>query len=101
MSDKTMTEIEPTQGDRDAAADYMAERGYDWGFCGDVREGRVEHPLPIHFARHRLAALEEAAKAVEAMEQPIDWDLSHPGSIANNTKRHIATAIRNLKEPPR
>ena len=58
------------QCDRDAAADYMSAQDYDWGYCGDVREGRVEHPLPGLFAAHRIAAEtafaeREAAKDAE------------------------------------
>lgn len=42
------------QSDREAAADWMSCQSYDWGFCGDVRSGRVESDLVAAFARHRI-----------------------------------------------
>lgn len=53
-------EVEVTQVDRDAAADYLNDCGWDWGACGDIREGRISHSVVQAFARHRLASLSPA-----------------------------------------
>lgn len=47
---------EVTQADRDAAADWMSTKSYDWGYCGDIRSGKVENDIVQHFASHRIAA---------------------------------------------
>ena len=57
--------VEVRQEDRDAVADYLFEHGGDWGFCGDVREGRIDHPLTnllaAHAANTRAKVIEECA----------------------------------------
>lgn len=64
-------QVEVTQADRDAAADYLAACGWDWGACGDIREGRVDHPVVQAFARHRQAAIQKArADALGEAVQP-------------------------------
>ncbi len=49
--------VQVTQADRDSAADYLDATGADWGFCGDVRNGRVKHPIADLIAKVRLEAL--------------------------------------------
>ena len=61
-----MTETPITQADRDAAADWMSTKSYDWGYCGDIRQGRVSHDLVQAFARH------VAAERAEMTWQPIE-----------------------------
>lgn len=53
-----------TQADRDAAADYLDACGWDWGACGDIRSGRVEHPVVKAFAQHRLNAKAEFIRSL-------------------------------------
>lgn len=105
-----MPQVKVTDADRGRAADYMSERDYDWGYCGDVRAGRVEHPLPAHFARHRIAALEDAAKVADRRaafyaKRRDDPHLSEPArQLADHkydTAANLATAIRTLKGSPR
>lgn len=48
-----------TQEDRDAAADWMSAKSYDWGYCADVRSGKVENDLVHSFAAHRIAGIEQ------------------------------------------
>jgi hypothetical protein len=55
MTEQATEAVLVIQADRDAAADWMSTQSYDWGFCGDVRSDRVEHDLPIAFAKHRIA----------------------------------------------
>ncbi len=92
--------VVPTQQDRDSAADYLDACGWDWGACGDIREGRIDHPVVQALASHRLAALEEAARVAEG-----ELMLAHDGFDLtgfrgeNGVARMIAGAIRSLKEP--
>jgi hypothetical protein len=59
--------VEVTQADRDAAADALDAMGVDWGACGDVRSGRVEHPLPQAFAAHAAREREGMIAWLRAM----------------------------------
>ncbi len=70
--------VEVTQADREAAANWMGQKSYDWGFCGDVREGRVEHDLPQAFATHRIEStaalqseLDARAATIEALQKRV------------------------------
>jgi len=60
-----MTDI--TQADREAAADWLSTKIYDWGYCGDVRSGKVEDHLVDAFAAHRLATQTAIAKMLDEM----------------------------------
>jgi hypothetical protein len=75
-----------TQGDREAAADWMSEQNYDWGFCGDVRAGRVEHDLPLAFARHRLSAFSAGERA--GIERAAEVAVSGSASKPKRHHRH-------------
>lgn len=81
--------VEINQADREAAASIAV--------LVEMRElilaGRADdHAEP--FARHRIAALEEAAKVVEKWIEPV---MATPHE--NATYRSIATAIRAMKGP--
>ena len=57
-----------TQADRDAAADWLAEDGLDWGYCGDVRKGIHDHALAEAFTKHREDAERPLLERIEALE---------------------------------
>jgi hypothetical protein len=110
------TPIKVTQADRDAAADYLDTCGWDWGACGDVREGLVDHPVVQAFALHRIAAeqnaLERAARVAEkraedrfaecGIREPDTNATYYEGSWAGSLEEldeedwAIASAVRNL-----
>jgi hypothetical protein len=83
----------------------MSEQNYDWGFCGDVRAGRVEHDLPLAFARHRLSAFSagERAGIERAAEVAAAEEIAKRGGSGGSFQEArrsqsgiIATAIRAL-----
>lgn len=87
--------VVPTQQDREAADTWRRE----WANC------RGEHTALVQaFARHRLAALEEAARVAEAYAEVRSGFMlaligGPPNQARLETANHIATAIRSLKEP--
>lgn len=95
------------QADRDAAADYLDACGWDWGACGDIREGRVDHLVVQALARYRIAfeaaAIERAAQVAErAAEQALATSRQGSGhgyerlGIRADAAAKIAAAIRQL-----
>lgn len=69
-----METLKVEQCDRDVVADYLFEHGGDWGFCGDVREGRIEHPLVSLLSAHRIAERERCAGIAEKLRAVADSD---------------------------
>lgn len=97
-----MTELVPTQADREAAAD-MAERVFDWqDMAARIRAGASDGLTFVQvFTRHRISsaneAIEEAAKIADRARdtvyvQPTDWDYG-----ALDACHVIARDIRALK----
>ena len=79
--------VEVTQVDRALAADWNIECRY----CSEY-EGDYEADLAEAFARHRIAAMEEAAKVAEQTDT--GW-----ADARTFTAQKIAAAIRALKGP--
>ena len=86
--------IEVTEVDLNAAAEaltfwYKAENNPRYNFRKAVTK---DHPFVQSYARHRIAALEEAAKVADRYDT---GDMTREDQEA----RRIATAIRALKGP--
>lgn len=85
-----------TDADRQAAADlYLEQLGDEDGFAERIRSNTASPGCDSWeqaFARHRIAALEEAAKVAEQTDT--GW-----ADARTFTAQKIATAIRALEGP--
>ena len=88
-----MTHITPTQADRDAALAI-------WHLCDDGPYSSLPEWLVQAFARHRLAAIEEAAvEAIGATKAVDRKNLTAWGSGYLAACAEIECRIRNLGSP--
>lgn len=92
-----MTDIIPvSRKAADAAADALSEMGVDWGACGDVREGRVDHPLRQAFARFEQDLSTDKERLIEALRT---YDPKLYGEEKwETTLANIAPILRGLLE---
>lgn len=70
-------ELRIEQRHRDAAADALNDMNVDWGACGDVRHGRVDHPLVASFAAFEASSKDAEIERLKAEK----WDVKHADTM--------------------